>query len=209
MTLHGTLFRPSGEATQLFLLAHPYSLLGGSSYIMLSLASRLSQSCSAVCLAFDMRGSGSSQGRASVTGNSEIADVSAAAQWLRVNFFELSSKLFIIGYSAGACISGSAAASVNPLGYIGIAYPCGLLASVIFRCHPARLREFTGSKLFLLGTDDCFTSEYTLRSNFGDHKSSEFHIVDLAGHFDIIKLENELCAAISNFTHRVSLDLNC
>ena len=173
---------------------------------MLSLASRISRTCHAACLAFDMRGSGSSKGWPTLTGSSEVSDVISAAAFLRGEFPRLSDKLFILGYSAGACIGGSASPEVKPLGYIGIGYPCGVLASVAFSAHPARLLQFEGRKLFILGSSDFFTSESRLRLIFGSQNKTEIRILPNIGHFDIICSEKALCDSISAFIQTACLD---
>ena len=165
------------------MLVHPWTWLGGRGSILDQLAHELSNS-SMACLTFDLRGAGASEGSSSFSGTSEVEDVQAAVEFMKSRF--PGRRVFFIGYSAGACISGSAASLCDVHGYVGLAYPCGWISSIAFSAHPEKLKEFAGPKLLLSGDSDGFTSESQLRKKFGTHENIVIHILPGVGHFDIL-----------------------
>ncbi len=170
---------------------------------MLHLATKICIAENSACLAIDMRGAGLSKGWATFTGSSETSDVVAAAAFLRSKFPECVKKLFVVGYSAGACISGSAVSVIEAAGYVAIAYPCGFIASVALGAHHNKLKAYPGPKLFISGDWDTFTSERRLRSLFADSEKSEITILLGLGHFDIIAEDDKLTELITSFTRKV------
>ena len=205
VVLSGVLHIPRDTPRILYVLVHPYTILGGSASIMLYLASKLCKAANSACLAIDLRGAGLSNGWATFTGSSETADVLAASAFIRAKFPDSENKVILVGYSAGACISGSAVNAANAAGYVGIAYPCGYIASVALGAHPKQLTSYPGPKLFISGDWDTFTSEQRLRSTFAALENSEIEILPGFGHFDIIAEDDKLCERIIAFTRKVCL----
>ena len=184
--LVGTLFYPKSPQ-RLFILVHPWTWLGGNADFMEGFAQLLAADTQSACLCFNLRGAGSSQGWASFTGSHrEVIDVQNAAEVLRRRFPDQASQLFLLGYSAGACIAGSAAKACSAIGVVCLGYPCGNIASIAFSSHPAKLREYSGKRLLISGDSDGFTSEGQLRRAFNDFAETEIVVLKKIGHFDIL-----------------------
>jgi alpha/beta superfamily hydrolase len=182
--LSGTLFSGSNVHT-LLVFVHPWTWLGGRGCIFDDLAHRLCvESGTFACLTFDLRGAGSSKGCSTFTGKAEVEDVESGVQFMKARYPDR--RMLLIGYSAGACISGSAAAACGVQGYIGLAYPCGWITSIAFSSHPDKLELFKGPKLLVSGDSDGFTSESQLRKRFEKNTNIQIEILAGVGHFDIL-----------------------
>ena len=199
--LSGVIYIPALPTDTSYLLVHPFTYLGGSCSVMTHLANKICRSANAVCFAIDLRGAGSSSGSSTLTGYIEADDVASACRYIRATYPEFSKKLFLVGYSAGACISGSAIPA-DAAGFIGIAYPCGYVASILLGGHPEALRMFRGPKLFISGSSDLFTSTSRLEFMFGNLDNCKFEILPGLGHFDIIQRTNTLANLIIAFSNR-------
>lgn len=88
---------------------------------------------------------------------------------------------------AGAPIAGAAIDSCNEVvGYVSLGYPFGLLASVLFgRLHKACLHS-PKPKLFVMGTNDGFTTVKQLESKLKSAAGRvEKQLVKGVGHFEM------------------------
>ncbi|KAF4692561.1 hypothetical protein FOZ60_013045 [Perkinsus olseni] len=171
------------------ILVHPWGKLGGSHANMSSLARMLSESKGFNCITFDTRGVGRSTGSSTFTGHDEVKDVVAMANYAIENLVTKGGKVqfVLLGLSAGAAIAGSAAPLIdNCIALICIGYTLGHMARVMFGSHIPKLEKFTGPKLFIMGTKDCWTSVSQLVS-FANKlgSSAEYRLVDGAGHFEL------------------------
>ncbi|KAJ8756311.1 hypothetical protein K2173_025123 [Erythroxylum novogranatense] len=188
MSLHGRIFKPTHEAIKMnhsktvFVLVHPYSKLGGCQGLMHGMALRLSIK-GFTSITFDMRGVGRSTGRSSFTGFPEIQDVVAVCTWISQNL--PAQKILLVGSSAGAAIAGSAIDKMyNIIGYVGMACPFGLAASILFWRHHRAILESAKPKLFIMGTRDGFTSVKQLENKLQNAAGRvETHLIDEVGHF--------------------------
>ncbi|XP_016499926.1 uncharacterized protein LOC107818428 isoform X1 [Nicotiana tabacum] len=160
--LHTTFFKPNQyeeeeeENSWVVILVHPYSILGGSQGLLRGIANGLSRK-GYKAVTFDMRGVGRSTGKPSIFGFKEIKDVVAVCKWSLENLSV--NKILLVGSSAGAPIAGSAVNQVEQIvGYVSIGYPFGLLASILFGQHHKNVLKSPKPKLFIMGTQDGFTS---------------------------------------------------
>jgi hypothetical protein len=171
----------------LLILAHPYSKLGGCASLLRRLAADIvsnkrfddwyGKGTEEVLVGlFDGRGAGRSTGSSTVFGNTEVGDYVQVGNHLMSSYSP--SNLFVCGSSAGAVIGGSALSAIATAhpsvvrGYVSIAYPFGWFSSILFSSHYKRVLSTTGAsaaipKLFLLGSDDGFTSPSQLRQVVG------------------------------------------
>ncbi|KAF4724582.1 Suppressor of the cold-sensitive snRNP bioproteinsis mutant brr1-1, partial [Perkinsus olseni] len=189
-------FAPGAENV-FVILVHPWGKLGGSHANMSSLARTLSErddfqvyfSKGFNCITFDTRGVGRSTGSSTFTGHDEVKDVVAMANYGIENLVTKGGKaqFVLLGSSAGAAIAGSAAPLIdNCIALICIGYTLGHMARVMFGSHIPKLEKFTGPKLFIMGTKDCWTSVSQLVSFVEKLGSSaEYRLVDGAGHFEL------------------------
>eukprot|EP01083_Nonionella_stella_P042573 114947_1 len=162
-------------------LVHPWTKMGGEGALMCGLASELSLK-GYPTIAFDLRGAGSSSGVCTWTGQCEVRDVVAVCEWARTNVRD---HLVVVGSSAGAPIAGSAFKQLDfVVGYVGIGYPLGNLASVVFGSHYDAITSTDKPKLFIMGTADGFTSVSQFEDIFNKCQSPKFkHLVEGVGHF--------------------------
>ncbi|KAG4908721.1 hypothetical protein AAZX31_20G231900 [Glycine max] len=165
-------------------LVHPYSILGGCQGLLKGIASGLALN-GYTAVTFDMRGVGKSTGRASLTGFSEVKDVVAVCNWLS-NTFSLP-RILLLGSSAGAPIAGSAVDQIEQvIGYVSIGYPFGMTASILFGRHHKAILQSPKPKLFIMGTQDGFTSVKQLRNKLNSAAGRvETHLIDGVGHFQM------------------------
>ncbi|KDP24615.1 hypothetical protein JCGZ_25531 [Jatropha curcas] len=188
--LQARIFKPpqettvNGSSATVIVLVHPYSKLGGCQTLMQGLALRLSIK-GFIAMTFDMRGAGRSTGRCSLTGFSEIEDVVSVCKWVSQNF--PSNKILLVGSSAGAPIAGSAVDKVEEvIGYAGIGYPFGLAASFLFGRHQNAILQSPKPKLFVMGTNDQFTSVEQLEKKLLSAAGRvEAHLIFGVSHFEI------------------------
>ncbi|XP_057734996.1 uncharacterized protein LOC130950497 [Arachis stenosperma] len=185
--LRTRLFKPSeghGSPTMAIVLVHPYSVLGGSQGLLKGIASGLAEN-GYVAVTFDMRGVGRSTGRASLTGFSEVNDVVSVSNWVS-NHLSLR-KILLVGSSAGAPIAGSAVDKIEQvIGYVSIGYPFGITASILFGRHHKAIIQSQKPKLFIMGTQDGFTSVKQLRNKLSSAAGRvEMHLIDGVGHFQM------------------------
>jgi uncharacterized protein len=102
--LHTRLFKASEPAPEnlAVVLVHPYSVLGGFQGLLRGIATGLAEK-GYHAITFDMRGAGRSTGRASLTGFTEVNDVTAACKWVTETLRP--SGIVLVGSSAGVVSS--------------------------------------------------------------------------------------------------------
>ncbi|OII74129.1 uncharacterized protein cubi_02931 [Cryptosporidium ubiquitum] len=145
-----------------FVLVHPYGIMGGSSSNMLGLALSLADKGYGSII-FDHRGIGKSTGYKSIFGNSEVFDVISICNDIKGK--NNSIRVILIGSSAGAPIAGSAVDECeNVVGYIGIGYVFGFWPSLLFKQHFNNILRSKKHKLFIMGDSDGFTSIDVLKN---------------------------------------------
>ncbi|CAN6558929.1 unnamed protein product [Malus baccata var. baccata] len=132
-----------------------------------------------------MRGVGRSTGRASLTGFAEIKDVIAVCKWVSENLS--ADMILLVGSSAGAPIAGSAVDQIEQVvGHVSLGYPFGMLASILFGRHHKAVLQSSKPKLFVMGTQDGFTSVKQLKNKLKlCSRSVETHLIDGASHFQM------------------------
>jgi len=92
----------------------------------------------------------------------------------------------LIGSSAGAAIAGSCLDySKRIKGYMGIGYTFGRISSLIFSCHYDAIMRSVKPKLFIMGSEDEFTSVVQLQTRVKEMKSACIEIVETANHFQL------------------------
>ncbi|XP_002285621.1 uncharacterized protein LOC100251931 [Vitis vinifera] len=184
--LHTRVFKPREEIKDnlVVVLVHPYSVLGGCQALLKGIALGLAEK-GYRAVTFDMRGAGRSTGRPSLTGFSEIKDVVAVCKWVCDNLS--SDRILLVGSSAGAPIAGSAVNQIEQVvGYVSLGYPFGLMASILFGRHHKAILQFPKPKLFVMGTQDGFTSVKQLRNKLSSAAGHiETHLIEGAGHFQM------------------------
>lgn len=91
------------------------------------------------------------------------------------------------GVLSGASIAGSAVDEVEQVvGYAGIGYTFGMLASVLFGRHQKAILESSKPKLFIMGTRDGFTSIKQLKNKLSSAAGRvETHLMEGVGHFQM------------------------
>ncbi|BBN15785.1 uncharacterized protein MPTK1_7g00810 [Marchantia polymorpha subsp. ruderalis] len=166
------------------ILVHQYTVLGGCQGLMKGMANLLAAK-GFVVLTFDQRGAGRSTGRSTFTGSAEVNDVVAVSRWAVDNI--PTSSIVLVGSSAGAPIAGSAVDCVEEIkGYVGLGYPFGFLASVLFGRHYKTVLQSPKPKLFVMGTRDGFTSVKQLEGKLKTAAGrAEKRLVVGAGHFEM------------------------
>ncbi|KAF7316928.1 Peptidase-S15 domain-containing protein [Mycena chlorophos] len=153
------------DAKKLAVLLHPWSWLGGrmSDPVLRLLAEPLHDAGYHV-VRYNSRGVGNSTGWASLTGQTEAADLAALIQWARDDVGDVRSVL-VVGYSYGALI-----ASMQPplpdieTSYALISYPLSVRGWLtLFRTSSyedalKRLVQSNSKVLFIFGDQDQFTA---------------------------------------------------
>ncbi|KAM1055247.1 hypothetical protein FF1_028824 [Malus domestica] len=172
------------KGSPVVVLVHPYSVLGGCQGLLRGIAAGLADR-GYKALTFDMRGVGRSTGRASLTGFAEIKDVIAVCKWVSEN--QSADRILLVGSSAGAPIAGSAVDQIDQVvGYVGLGYPFGMLASILFGRHHKAVLQSSKPKLFVMGTQDGFTSVKKLKNKLSSAAGRvETHLIEGAGHFQM------------------------
>lgn len=181
------IFRPPWDVLKrdvTVVMAHQYSVLGGCQALMKGTAMELA-SRGFTTLTFDMRGAGRSTGRPSLTGFAEVHDVVAVCKWATEHV--AAQSIILVGNSAGAPIAGSAVDEVKEVvGYVALGYPFGMLASVLFGRHNKPILASEKPKLFVMGTNDGFTSVKQLEAKLKTAAGrNETRLVPGAGHFEM------------------------
>ncbi|KAF4678336.1 hypothetical protein FOL47_000065 [Perkinsus chesapeaki] len=171
------------------LLVHPWGKMGGSSANTKPLAKMLSGEYCMNCVTFDTRGVGASTGSSTLTGHAEVEDVVAVAKYVQEYLAPKGSKaqFVLLGSSAGAAIAGSAAPLIdNCVAAIYVGYTFGFMSRILFGKHVDNLKKLSCPKLFIMGTEDCWTSVSQLKSYLRDiGPSAEYRLIDGAGHFEL------------------------
>lgn len=189
--LHTRLFKPGPGVVDdvkdknfAIVLVHPYSVLGGSQGLLKGIASSLALH-GYTAVTFDMRGVGKSTGRPSLTGFTEIKDVVTVSNWVSHSLSR--DKILLIGSSAGAPIAGSAVDQIQQvIAYVSIGYPFGITASILFGRHHKAILKSPKPKLFIMGTQDGFTSVKQLKNKLKSAAGRvETHLIDGVGHFQM------------------------
>ncbi|KFH10736.1 esterase/lipase/thioesterase domain-containing protein [Toxoplasma gondii MAS] len=192
-------------ASPIAVFVHQYSLMGGRRFLVDGKA-RILASRGIPCITFDLRGAGTSGGRATLTGSSEVKDTVAVCEWAKNNLD--ARTIFLIGTSAGAAISGSAVPLVPEVkGWVGIGYTFGFFASLLFSRHFQSILESPKPKLFIHGGGDGFTSTSTFEHFFTKAaEPKEKLIVEDVGHFDLEGPDYDplLCDVIFQFIEKFS-----
>ncbi|KAK8641196.1 hypothetical protein V6N13_010618 [Hibiscus sabdariffa] len=168
VNLSARVFKPKDKIKDnlVIVLVHPYSVLGGRQALLKGIATGLAGN-GYRAVTFDMRGVGRS--------TEELLS-------------QLSSdRILLVGSSAGAAIAGSAVDQVEQVvGYVSLGYPFGMMASILFGRHQKAILRSTKPKLFVMGTQDGFTSvkqlENKLKSAAAPH---ETHLIQGVGHFEM------------------------
>ena len=182
--LSGALWTPVTKSTNLVcILVHPWSVLGGSSANTQPYAETLATAHGIECLTFDLRGVGKSTGRCSYRGSSEINDVLGANDFVKA---QLNAPVILVGSSAGAAIAGSACDQISDLiAYVGIGYTFGWISSLIFGCHFDAMMKARLPKLFIMGTNDEFTSVSQLTKRVTVMNGACIELIQGVGHFEL------------------------
>lgn len=105
---------------------------------------------------------------------------------------------------AGAPIAGSAIDAVKEVvGYVSLGYPFGTLSSILFGRHNKLCLQSQKPKLFVMGTNDGFTSVKQLESKLKTAAGRvEKRLVRGAGHFEMEgpQYEENMVDYITTFT---------
>ncbi|EFJ29490.1 hypothetical protein SELMODRAFT_410443 [Selaginella moellendorffii] len=181
------IYRPAEEARiadLALVLVHQFTVLGGCQGLLKGMATELNNRGYLV-VTFDMRGAGRSSGRATLMGSSEVQDVVRVCEWAVEKI--PASRIVLVGSSAGAPIAGSAVDQVKEVvGYVGLGYPFGFWASVLFGRHNKAILQSAKPKLFVMGTRDGFTSVKQLESKLKSAVGrAETRLVPGVGHFQM------------------------
>ncbi|KAJ4908208.1 alpha/beta-Hydrolases superfamily protein [Raphanus sativus] len=204
--LHTRIFKPRDEHVShedgdlVIVLVHPFSLLGGCQALLKGIGSELA--CKGFkSVTFDTRGAGKSTGRATLTGFAEVKDVIAVCRWVSQNLG--AHRILLVGSSAGAPIAGSAVEQVEQVvGYVSLGYPFGLMASVLFGRHHKAILSSPRPKLFVMGTQDGFTSVSQLKKKLKSAAGrTETHLLEGVSHFQMEgpEYDSQMADVISNF----------
>ncbi|KAF8080772.1 hypothetical protein N665_0923s0012 [Sinapis alba] len=203
--LHTRIFKPrdaydDDDGNLVIVLVHPFSLMGGCQALLKGIASELA-SKGFWSVTFDTRGAGKSTGRATLTGFAEVKDVIAVCRWLSQEF-EVD-RILLVGSSAGAPIAGSAVEQVEQVvGYVSLGYPFGLMASVLFGRHHKAILSSPKPKLFVMGTQDGFTSVSQLKKKLKSAAGrTETHLIEGVSHFQMEgpEYDSQMADVICNF----------
>ncbi|CAE6110759.1 unnamed protein product [Arabidopsis arenosa] len=205
--LHTRVFKPRNEGEEVsddgnlvIVLVHPFSLLGGCQALLKGIASELA-SKGFKAVTFDTRGAGKSTGRATLTGFAEVKDVVAVCRWLCQNVG--AHRILLVGSSAGAPIAGSAVDQVEQVvGYVSLGYPFGLMASILFGRHHKAILSSPKPKLFVMGTQDGFTSVSQLKKKLKSAVGrTETHLIEGVSHFQMEgpEYDSQVTDIICNF----------
>ncbi|KAH9301746.1 hypothetical protein KI387_013329 [Taxus chinensis] len=185
VNLLAMLFKPASVTNDIVIvLVHQYSVLGGCQGLMKGIAKELVERGYRI-VTFDMRGAGRSSGKSSWTGSSEVQDVVAVCKW--ASQYISAGKILLVGSSAGAPIAGSSVEQVEQVvGYVSLGYPFGMVASILFGRHHKAILQSPKPKLFVMGTNDGFTSVKQLKDKLKMAVGrNEIHLIPRAGHFQM------------------------
>ncbi|XP_019428772.1 PREDICTED: uncharacterized protein LOC109336555 [Lupinus angustifolius] len=189
VNLRTRLFKPESRSEVkdenfVIVLVHPYSILGGSQGLLKGIASSLASN-GYVAVTFDMRGVGRSTGKSSISGFDEVKDVVAVCNWV-CHHLSLN-RILLVGSFSGAPIAGSAVDQIEQIiGYVSIGYPFGMAASILFGRHHKAILQSPKPKLFIMGTQDGFTSVNQLKNKLKSAAGRvETHLIDGVGHFQM------------------------
>ncbi|XP_048425953.1 uncharacterized protein LOC103940752 isoform X2 [Pyrus x bretschneideri] len=167
------------EGSPAVVLVHPYSVLGGCQGLLRGIAAGLADR-GYKALTFDMRGVGRSTGRASLTGFAEIKDVISVCKWVCENLS--ADRILLVGSSAGSAVD----QIEQVVGYVSLGYPFGMLASILFGRHHKAVLQSSKPKLFVMGTQDGFTSVKQLQNKLSSAAGRvETHLIEGASHFQM------------------------
>ncbi|XP_024365338.1 uncharacterized protein [Physcomitrium patens] len=187
VSLSVRIFKPTSNVVEkpvVMVLVHQYSKMGGCQELMRGMAYRLAAK-GFTTITFDLRGVGGSTGKPTLTGTAEVQDVVAVCRWVSQHF--LARSIVLIGSSAGAPIAGAAIETLKEVvGYVSLGYPFGILSSVLFGRHNKVCLQSQKPKLFVMGTNDGFTSVEQLESKLKTAAGRvEKRLVQGAGHFEM------------------------
>ena len=184
VVLNGMLFTPETITKPVVVvLVHPWGFLGGSKANTFSYADVLSKKHGIQCVIFDSRGVGKSTGRSSFRCTAEVADVLGACDWVTNN---IGKPIVLVGSFAGAAVAGSALDQVpEAVAYVGIGYTFGWWSGLVLGCHFDAIIKSEKPKLFIMGTNDGFTSVTQLESRVKTMTNAESRLVDGVGHFSL------------------------
>lgn len=147
-------------------------------------------------------GVGGSSGACSLTCEAEVADVRGVCRWVRRDVDGMFSgagggaaqpppadglSLVLVGDSAGAPVAGSALDEDGVVGSVSMGYTFGWWAGILFSGHFPRIKASPVPKLFLMGSEDGFTSPVQLGEAVAEcqGKVNDVYIVPGKGHFEL------------------------
>ncbi len=215
--LHGFLWTPRTDDHQslVCVFVHPWAKLGGSSANTEPFAEMLATHHGIQCLTFDLRGVGKSTGNSTYKCFREIEDVLGACDFASkslnkdvghdcLQFIHI--QIILVGTSAGAAIAGSCLSeSSNIRAYVGIGYTFGYLSSWIFGGHFGAIMKSVKPKLFIMGSEDEFTSVEQLQARISTMMSARCEIINGVHHFELEKtlFVREVTEIITEFIRKV------
>ncbi len=82
---------------------------------------------------------------------------------------------------AGSCLDSSR----RIRGYVGIGYTFGRISSLVFGGHYEAIMKSVKPKLFIMGSEDEFTTVGQLQSRVKEMKSTRIEIIEAANHFQL------------------------
>lgn len=88
---------------------------------------------------------------------------------------------------SGAPIAGSSIDRLEKIiGYVSLGYPFGMISSILFGRHHKAILQCPKPKLFVMGTNDGFTSVKQLQNKLKNAAGRvETHLIDGIGHFQM------------------------
>lgn len=173
----------------IILFVHPWGLLGGSWYNTDSLARSCTTKTGCTSVICNLRGVGNSTGRSTCCGHSEVQDIVAVSEYVLQQYgASKTTKIWIVAQSAGAASAGTAVQRLGTScgGIVFVGYLFGCATSVVFGRHYSSVLHCKKKKLFILGTNDCFTTRATMRRVVKrcDHEST-LVLLGGVGHFEL------------------------
>lgn len=174
----------SDARVPLVLFVHQYAVMGGCGQLMEGMARRVS-SAGYDAVTFDLRGAGKSTGSCTYTNKDELNDVLAV---LRLIEESTSKNILVVGSSGGAPLAGAVLdSSKRVIGGLFIGYTWGFWTSLIFGWAYASIQRSNKPKLFVVGTNDEFTTmnQYASRIAALSGTINEMRVIEGKNHFEI------------------------
>lgn len=174
----------ANSSSPLILFVHQYTVMGGCGQLMEGMASRVA-AAGYDAVTFDLRGAGKSTGTCTYTNTHEFNDVLAVVRHLEES---TSKDIFMVGSSGGAPLAGAVLDSTNRIiGGLFIGYTWGFWTSIIFGWAYSSLQQSVKPKLFVVGTNDEFTTmdQYASRIAGLSGGVNEMKVIEGKNHFEI------------------------